>query len=86
MKKFEAFKHTEGTIKLFNSILNDYKKIQSNSELRKRKLLYDDYKNLGYIIDSLRYDGKASTYGIESIKNYFKNLGCTIKKNVIKLN
>ena len=86
MSKFKVFEHTEGTIKLFNSILNDYKRIQSNSELEKRGLMYEDYKNLGYIIDSLRYNGEAPTYGVENIKNYFKNLGCVIGKNVIKLN
>lgn len=85
MKKFEAFKHTEGTIKLFNSILNDYKRIKSDSELEKRGLLYNDYKNLGYIIDCLRYDGKASYYGNENIKNYFKNLGCIIENGIVKI-
>jgi hypothetical protein len=77
--KMSKYKHTEETAKLFNKILDDYNKIQSDSTLEERGLLYSDYIELGILIDRLRYDGKTVTQ-TENITKYFKNLGCVIKK------
>ena len=73
------YKHTEKTANLFNKILNDYNKIQSDSELEERGLLYVDYNELGFLIDCLRYEGETVTQ-TENITKYFKNLGCVIKR------
>ena len=84
----EKYQHTEETVKLFNKVINDYKEIQSDSELEKRNISYSDYESLGFLMDSLRYNGKTSTH-TESIKDYFKNLGCVIEETdgvyIIKL-
>lgn len=75
----EKYKHTQETAKLFNKVLEDYHKIQSDSDLEKRNISYSDYQSLGLLIDCLRYNGRISVDS--SIKSYFQNLGCIIEKN-----
>lgn len=73
------YNHTQETIELFNKVLNDYNNIQSDSDLEKRNISYSDYQSLGFLVDCLRYSGETSTH-TESIRVYFKNLGCVIEE------
>lgn len=75
----ETFKHTDETAEIFNNMLHDYQKIDSDSELEKRKLSYDTYKNMGFIIDCLRFDGKM-TIDDKSLADYFQGFGFTVKR------
>jgi hypothetical protein len=75
-----TFKHTDKTAEVFNNMLHDYQKIDSDSEVEKRKLSYDTYKNMGFIIDCLRYDGKT-TIDDKSLAEYFQSFGFTVSLN-----
>ena len=77
------YNHNEKSIKLLNSIIYNYKEIESDKDLRTRKLSYSDYQNLGFLIDTLRYEGKANTF-IKSIADYFKKLGCKVELQEIQ--
>ena len=76
----KTFKHTDKTAEIFNNMLHDYQKIDSDSELEKRKLSYDAYKNMGFIIDCLRYDGKT-TIDDKSLANYFRSFRILVSLN-----
>lgn len=76
----EKFKHTDKTAEIFNNMLRDYQKIDSDSELEKRKLSYDTYKNMGFIIDCLRFDGKA-TINDKLLADYFQSFGFTVAQS-----
>ena len=73
----KVYKHTQETVNLFNNILDDYMNIKSDSALEERNISYKDYKELGGLIDCLRYRGETLTH-TESIKRYFEKLGCVI--------
>lgn len=75
----KRFKHTERTAKIFNNILNDYWKIHSDGELEKRHLSYDNYQNMGFMIDGLRFEGSIEIND-ENIANYFGSFGCLIER------
>ena len=78
----KQFKHTNKTTKVFNKLISDYKAIDSDKDLTKRKLSYSDYQSMGFILDSLRYEGQTETF-IKSIADYFKKLGCQVElKNI----
>lgn len=78
----KEFKHTVKTRKLFNKIISDYKNIESDRDLTRRKLSYSDYQSLGYLLDGLRYEGKAETF-IQSLASYFKKLGCQVELKTV---
>lgn len=80
IKMREMFKHTDKTAEIFNNMLHDYQKIDSDSELEKRKLSYDTYKNMGFLIDCLRFDGKV-TIDDKSLADYFQGFSFTVKQN-----
>lgn len=74
------FNHTEKTAEIFNNMLHDYQKIDSDSALEERKLSYDTYKNMGFIIDCLRFDGNTSIDD-KSLADYLQKFGFVIKHN-----
>jgi len=73
--------YTEREIQLFNNILNDYKQIENDTEMTKRGLEYTDYKNLGFILDSLRYEKEAS-FKSDNIAEWLKSFGCIVNNNI----
>lgn len=75
----EKFNHTDKTAEIFNNMLHDYQKLDSDSELEKRNLSYDTYKNMGFIIDCLRFDGKTSIDD-KSLADYFQKFGFNVSE------
>lgn len=73
------FKQTTETAEKFNNMLHDYQNIDSDSALEQRKLSYDTYRNMGFLIDCLRYDGSV-TVDDESLVDYFKSFGFSESK------
>lgn len=54
-------KYTEQECVAFNSLLHDYLKIDSDSALEERGLSYEDYKEMGLDLDTLRFDKAVCT-------------------------
>jgi hypothetical protein len=81
------FKHTEKTAETFNSILHDYQKIDSDTEMCKRGLEYNEYKRLGLILDTLRYMGQITIDQVysDNTVNWLKTFNVIIDDGIIKL-
>lgn len=60
------------------SIFSDYKSIEDENDLKKRKLSLSDYRACEQVLDEIRYTGKSETF-IESISDYFKKFGFEVK-------
>lgn len=75
----KRFKHTERTTKIFNLIIKAYREIESDSDLKKYGLTYDDYKSneLGLILDGLRFYGEIETDN-ERIVKWLSSYGCNV--------
>ena len=75
----EKFKHTEQTKKVFNTIIEAYSAINSDSDIEQHGLTYDDYKSndLGLILDGLRFEGEIETDN-ERIAKWLKSFNCNV--------
>lgn len=73
------FKHTEQTAAIYNSMIKEYREIQSDSDLERAGLSYDDYRSsdFGLFLDILRFDGKGVTSS-RNVMEWAKRHGCTI--------
>lgn len=70
--------YSKDSTELFNKILKDIQSIKSDEDLKKREILYNDYKVFYRVLDILKSTGEVMIKGRHMI-NYFKNLGCTIE-------
>lgn len=75
----KTFEHTDKTAEMFNNMLHDYQKIESDGELEKRGLSYDSYKYMGFPIDQLRFDGKT-TVKEKDLADYFEKFGFIVNQ------
>lgn len=73
------FKHTDHTAAIYNSMIKEYREIQSDSDLERAGLSYDDYRSsdFGLFLDMLRFDGKGVTSS-RNVMEWAKRHGCTI--------
>lgn len=73
------FKHTERTVKIYNSIIKEYREINSDSDLEAIGIDYDDYRSseLGLLLDSLRFDGEGMTSS-KKVAEWMKRRGCAV--------
>lgn len=69
--------HTEKTAAIFNSLLKEYMQISCDSDLEKIGIEYEEYRNSGFFIDQLRYDGKGIT-GYTSVARWSESHGCAV--------
>lgn len=74
-----SFKHTDQTAKVYNSMIKEYREIQSDSDLERAGLTYDDYRSsdFGFFLDMLRFDGVGFTSSW-TVMEWAKRHGCTI--------
>lgn len=79
--KRNVFKHTKKTVEVYNKLLKSYLAIQSDSDLEREGLTYDDYKSgdFGFNLDRLRYDGYCSTDN-ERMAAWYKKYGCIVEQ------
>lgn len=68
---------TNREIKIYNSLLCDYEKIDNDVALRERGLNWCDYKNMGGAIDKLRFE-KECYVKSKGLANYFSSFGMTV--------
>jgi hypothetical protein len=61
--------------------LQAYKDIDSDGGLTKNKITYAEYQAMGYILDSLRFDGVANVLQ-EGIKNFFERHGMRVEPDI----
>ena len=71
-------KFTAQQTRKITRIFSDYKSIESESNLKKRKLSLSDYRACEQVLDDIRYTGKAETF-ITSIADYCKKFGFEVK-------
>lgn len=73
------FKHTDHTAAIYNSMIKEYREIQSDSDLERAGLSYDDYRSsdFGLFLDMLRFDGKGVTSS-QNVMEWAKRHGCAI--------
>ena len=64
----------------FNEALQAYNDIDNNIRLEKYKITYAEYQALGFILDSLRFDGVANVIQ-EGIKLFFERFGMKIERD-----
>ena len=75
------FKHTEQTAAIYNSMIKEYREIQSDSDLERAGLSYDDYRSsdFGLFLDMLRFDGIGFTSS-KDVAEWAKRHGCFVTK------
>ena len=66
-------KYTEQECAVFNSLLHDYLKIDSDSALEERGLSYEEYKEMGLELDTLRFDKAVCTN--QTRARYYSSFG-----------
>lgn len=73
------FKYIDHTAAIYNSMIKEYREIQSDSDLERAGLSYDDYRSsdFGLFLDMLRFDGKGAASS-RNVMEWAKRNGCTI--------
>lgn len=73
------FKHTERTVKIYNSIIKEYREISSDSDLEAIGIDYEDYRSseLGLLLDSLRFNGEGMTSS-KKVAEWMKRRSCNV--------
>ena len=66
------FKHTERTVKIYNSIIKEYREINSDSDLEAIGIDYEDYR-----LDSLRFNGEGMTSS-KKVAEWMKRHSCNV--------
>lgn len=73
------FQHTKETADIFNSMIQEYAGIESDGDLEKAGIEYNEYKYSGLFMDMLRFNGSATTE-YKGISEWCKRHGCFIKE------
>lgn len=75
----EKFKHTEHTAAVYNKIIKEYREISCDSDLEKIGIDYYEYRSseLGFLLDSLRFNGEGVT-GFKNVAEWMKRNGCNV--------
>lgn len=73
------FKHTERTVKIYNSIIKEYREINSDSDLEAIGIDYEDYRSseLGLLLDSLRFNGEGMMSS-KKVAEWMKRHSCNV--------
>lgn len=70
-------KFTAKQIKKISAIFNDYMSIESDKDLKKRKMQLIDYNAFKDVFMDIQRNGKTTTF-IENVARYFEKFGFSV--------